>query len=111
MFLRLLPAILSAILLAAHFSRHGTLLLAVIVLLLPLVLLARRPWVPRFMQVVLALAALEWVRTGIVLGRERLARGEPWARMAVILVVVAGVTALSALVFRARTVRDHYQGA
>ena len=63
------------------------------------------------MQVVLALAALEWVRTGIVLGRERLARGEPWVRMAVILVVVAGVTALSALVFRARAVRSHYQDA
>jgi len=108
MFLRLLPVLLSAVLMAAHLSRHGALLLALVALFLPAGLLVRRPWVPRVMQVALVLAALEWVRTGVALGRERLALGEPWTRMAIILVAVAAVTALSGLVFRLRAVRTHY---
>ena len=108
MFLRLLPVLLSAILMAAHLSRHGAPLLALVALVLPAVLLVRRPWVPRVMQVALVLAALEWVRTGVALGRERLALGEPWARMAVILIAVATVTAASALIFRLRAVRTHF---
>jgi len=108
MFLRLFPVLLSAVLMAAHLSRHGALLLALVALFLPAMLLVRRPWVPWVMQVALVLAALEWVRTGVTLGRERIALGEPWARMAIILVAVAAVTMLSALVFRLRAVRAHY---
>jgi len=108
MFVRLLPVLLSALLLAAHFSRHGLTLLMPVALAVPAVLLVRRPWVPRVMRAVLLVAALEWVRTGIVLGQARVAAGEPWVRMAVILGAVAGVTAASALVFRNRAVRAHY---
>jgi len=111
MVLRLFPVILSAVLMAAHLSRHGSLLLALLVLCAPLLLLVRRAWVPVCMQVLLALAALEWVRTGVALGRERLARGEPWLRMAIILVAVAGVTALSTLVFRLPAVRNRYEAS
>jgi hypothetical protein len=110
MFVRLFPVVLSAVLLAAHFLRYGALLLALAVLLLPLLLLERRPWVPRVMQVLLLVGALAWVRTGVGLARERMARGEPWTRMAVILVAVALVTGLSALVFRLPAVRTRYQG-
>jgi len=110
MFVRLFPVVLSAVLLAAHFLRYGALLLALAVLLLPLLLLERRPWVPRLMQVLLLVGALVWVRTGVALARERMARGEPWTRMAVILVAVALVTGLSALVFRLPAVRTRYQG-
>ena len=108
MFLRLVPVLLSAGLLAAHLSRHGAVMLALVVLLSTTVLLVRRSWVPRVVQLALGLAALEWVRTGVVLARERLSRGEPWIRMAVILTTVAAVTALSALVFETRAVRARY---
>lgn len=108
MFVRLLPVLLSAVLLAAHFSRHDLTLLIPVALALPVLLLVRRPWVPRLVQAVLLLAALEWVRTGVVLGRARLEAGEPWVRMAVILGAVAVVTAVSALVFRIPAVRERY---
>jgi hypothetical protein len=108
MVVRLLPVLLSAVLMAAHFSRHDLPVLIVVSLAFPLVLLLRRPWVPRVVQAALLLAALEWVRTGIVLGRMRLEAGEPWVRMAAILAAVAVVTAASALVFRNPVVRARY---
>jgi hypothetical protein len=108
MFVRLLPVLLSAALLAAHLSRHDLTLLIPVALAFPALLLVRRPWVPRVVQAVLLVGALEWVRTGIVLGRARLAAGEPWMRMAVILGAVAVVTAASALVFRSPAVRARY---
>jgi hypothetical protein len=37
--------------------------------------------------------------------------GEPWTRMAIILGVVAVITAASALVFRSRALRERYQTA
>jgi hypothetical protein len=110
MVVRLLPVLLCAALLAAHFSRHDMPALIPVALLFPALLLVRRPWVPRVLQVILALAALEWIRTAISLGRARIAAGEPWTRMALILGAVALVTAASALVFRLPAVRVRYQG-
>jgi hypothetical protein len=109
MVLRILPVLLSAALLAAHFSRHDMPVLVVAALLFPAVLLVRRPWVPAAVQSILAVAALEWIRTAVGLGRARLAAGEPWVRMAVILGAVALVTAASGLVFRFPAVRARYR--
>jgi hypothetical protein len=108
MLFRLSPVILSALLLAAHFSRHGLPTLVVLSLLLPLVLLIKRPWAARAVQAILVLAAIEWLRTLVVLMRARLAAGEDWVRMAVILGVVASVTLASTLVFRNPKVRERY---
>jgi hypothetical protein len=105
MVVRLLP-----VLLTAHFSRHDMPALIPVALLFPALLLVRRPWVPRVVQVILALAALEWIRTAMSLGRARLTAGEPWVRMALILGAVALVTAASALVLRLPAVRARYQG-
>jgi len=107
-FLRLLPAILSCVLLAAHFSRNDILSLALVSLVLPFLLLVRRPWVPRLFQVVLVLGALEWVRRLVALALERQAIGGEWVRMAVILGVVAALTASSALVFRSGALKERY---
>jgi hypothetical protein len=63
-FLRLLPVILSCLLLAAHFSRNEIMLLTLVSLALPFLLLVRRPWVPRLFQVLLVLGALALVLTG-----------------------------------------------
>jgi hypothetical protein len=107
---RLLPVLLSAVLLAAHFSRHDIPVLAVASLAFPAVLLIRRPWVPRVVRAALLLSAVEWIRTGVALGRARVAAGEPWVRMAAILGVVALATALATLVFRLPAVRARYGG-
>ena len=88
--------VLSAVLLAAHFSRAGLLPLAVAALLLPLLLLPRGAVVARVLQVALALGALEWLLTLAELVSDRRAAGRPFVRLAAILGSVALVTAVAA---------------
>jgi hypothetical protein len=109
MLVRLLPVLLSALLLAAHFSRHEMLLLAILSMAFPLILFVRRSWVPPLVRSVLVLGFLEWVRTLVTIARQRQAAGDDWIRMAVILGMVAAVTLVSALVFEFRAVREHYR--
>ena len=109
-FVRLLPVILSSWLLGAHFLRGWNIPVVALLVLLPLLLFVRRPWVARVFQVVLLLGALEWIWTTIEFTRIRMAVGEPWVRMVVILGVVALFTAASALVFRTRGLRQRYFG-
>ena len=71
-------------------------------------LLLRRAWVPRLFQVVLLLGAAEWLRTLYLFAAERVAFGQPWTRLALILGGVALFTALSGLVFRSRGLRTRY---
>lgn len=110
-FVRLLPVILSSWLLGAHFLRGWNLPVVTTLALLPLLLFVRRPWVARVFQVVLIVGALEWVRTMVEFTRFRMASGEPWMRMVIILSAVALFTALSALVFRSRGLRERYRAA
>ncbi|MDP6046191.1 MAG: hypothetical protein QGG25_11325 [Phycisphaerae bacterium] len=106
---RLLPVILSAVLLTAHFFRARMLPLAAVSLAFPFVLLVPRRWAARLVQVVLVLGALEWVRTMLMLIMVRKAEGRDWTRMAIILVVVAAITAASALVFGLEALKKRYQ--
>jgi hypothetical protein len=106
--LRLLPVILSFLLLAAHFSRNDIIPLVYVSLALPFLLLVRRPWVSRLLQFLLVLGGLEWLRRLVALAGERQAAGKPWVRMALILGAVALVTFTSALVFRLRALRERY---
>jgi hypothetical protein len=97
--LYLLPVILSAVLLGAHFLRAGMTLLVVVSLAFPFLLIIRRTWAVRLVQIILVSGAFEWVRTLTVLVAERRAIGQPWIRLAVILGVVAAFTGSSALLF------------
>jgi len=108
--IRLLPVILSMLLLAAHFYRAGLVPLTVLCLALPLLLLSRQAWVPRLFQVLLLLGALEWLRALYGFAAMRIAFGEPWLRLAVILGAVALFTGLSGLVFRNRVLQARYGG-
>ncbi len=105
---RLLPVLLSALLMAAHFSRADNLLLLVLCLTAPFLLFVRRPWVARGIQIGLWIGALEWVRTLVSIALRRQELGQPWLRMAVILGVAAMFTALSALVFRSKSLTERY---
>jgi hypothetical protein len=98
---RLTPVLLSFVVLAAHFSRAGETALAGVVLGLPLLLVLRRRWVVRVLELVLALGALEWVRTMVRLVDLRRAHGLPWLRLVAILGAVAAVTLVSALLVEA----------
>lgn len=108
-FLRLFPAILSMLVLGAHFFRGGNLVVVAVVVALLLLLLLKKPWVAYAYQALLVVGAVEWLRTLVEIMRRRQAMGEPWTRMAIILGVVAVITAASALVFRSRALRERYQ--
>ena len=109
-FVRLLPAILSLLVLAAHFYRAGNLLLVVLMAASPFLLFIRRPWIARVIQVELVLGGIEWIRTIFRLVNIRQAHNLPWERLAVILGFVAAFTMLSALVFYAKTLKTRYNG-
>lgn len=106
--LRLLPVILSFLLLGAHFYRAGQLVLTLACVAILFLLLLRKHWIPLLFQVVLVLGALEWLRSLYHLVAMRIAWNEPWTRLAIILVAVAAFTALSGLVFRSKSLRDRY---
>ncbi len=107
-FLRLTPVLMSALLMAAHFSRAGNLVFVIISLAAPFLLVLRYKWVALVFQVALVLAAMEWLRSLLAIAVRRQEMGEPWIRMAVILGAVALLTALSALVFWTKGMKERY---
>ncbi len=109
-FFRLLPVLLSFLLLGAHFLRDGHPLLAAAAVALPALLFLRERWVPRLFQVLLGLGALEWLRTLYLLAAMRIAWDQPWGRLAAILGAVALFTAAAALVFRGAALKARYGG-
>jgi len=108
-FLRLIPVYLSTLLLAAHFLRAGWMPAVVAALLSPFILLIKRKWAARTMQMILFCASIEWVRTLLGIMAHRRAAGEPWLRMAAILGAIAVFTACSALLFLCRSLRERYK--
>lgn len=107
-FLRLLPVIISLLLLSAHFMRAGQTMLAALPVVLMAFLIVREKWVAWLIQLALVLGAIEWIRTLVAVAEVRLEYGMPWVRMAVILGSVAAFTALSSLVFRSKGLRKRY---
>ena len=106
--LRLTPAVLALLVLAAHFLRRGAVLqVAVCIAVVPL-LFVRRPWVPLVAIGTLVLGAFEWVRTLVTLVAEREAQGEPTTRLVAILGGTTLFTVLAMLAFLGRRVREHY---
>jgi hypothetical protein len=108
MFALLIPTLLSCLVLAAHFFRGGHTYLTLICCAAPLLLLVRRTWATRLLQLILVAGALEWVRTTWQIQAIRLEQGRDWQRMAVILYSVAAFTFASALVFLIPAMRRHY---
>jgi len=108
LFACLIPMLFSVLVLAAHFLRTGPMILVILCLIVPLTLFVRRLWALRLVQLFLLLGAAEWVRTLIVLVRDRQAQGEPWLRLVIILGAVAAFTAGAAFILQAKKVRAHY---
>jgi hypothetical protein len=95
-FLRLLPAGLSALLLAAHFFRARLSAGVVAALVLFALAFVPRAWAVRTLQAGLALGALEWLRTAWAFAAIRRAHGQPTLRLWLILSGVAAFTAFAA---------------
>ena len=103
-----MPVVLSLVILGAHFMRYGNSIAVIGSLVLIALLIVRRPWVARLMQVVLILGALEWVHTIYELVQVRAAHGQPFTRMTVILGIVVVVTFFSALLFQSPALKKIY---
>ena len=106
---RLIPVILSFLLLGAHFYRAGSPVLTGRCVLVPLLLFVRKPWVPRLFQGLLLLGAFEWLRALYYFAAMRIAWDQPWTRLAVILGAVALFTLLSGTVFELKKLRRLYR--
>lgn len=107
-FLRLLPVVLSLLLLGAHFLRAGWLPIAGVLVALAVLAPVPRPWMARIVQVVLFVGGFEWIRTLFTNIATRSDQGEPWMRMAIILGAVALFTWGSLLVFLSPALRARY---
>ena len=106
---RLLLPFLALLLLAAHFYRAGWMWLAALSAALILLLAVPRPWAARTLQVALVLGAFEWLRTLAAFAAMRMALGQPYLRLALILGAVAAFTLLAAWVFQQRALRAHFR--
>ena len=106
---KLIPVILSFLLLGAHFYRAGLVPLTYLSVAVLLLLFVRKSWVPRLFQLLLLAGALEWLRSLYFFAAMRIAWDQPWTRLAIILGAVALLTALSGLAFNNRKLRSFYQ--
>ena len=102
------PVVLSLLVLGAHFMRYNSTIGMAISLALIGVLVLRKAWVARLVQVGLLVGAVEWALTLYRLAQMRAAMGESATRMVVILGCVIVVTAGSALLFKTRTMKRVY---
>ena len=100
---------LAAILLAAHFYRAGHLMLAALSVAALVLLAVPRAWAARVLQLALLAGAFEWLRTLALFASTRMAMGQPYLRLTLILLAVAAFTAASAAVFQQASVRRRYR--
>lgn len=107
--LALLPVIVSALVLAAHFFRAGNPAGVAASIAGIALLFVPRAWAARAVQVGLVIGAAEWVRTLFAFTAARRELGEPWGRLAVILGTVALFTLASATVFYTERLRRRYR--
>lgn len=108
-FLLLLPVLFSSLLAAAHWLRAGILLLVILSLAVPFLLLFPKRWAGRAVQLFLVLMSIEWIRSILAIAKVRIHIGDDWMRMAVILAVVALITAGSACLFFTKRLKARYE--
>ncbi len=95
-------------LLGAHFYRAGLWPLALACLVLIALLAWPRAWVARLVQACLVAGSIEWAWTAYTFVQQRIAFGQPWTRLALILGTIAVLTAAAALVFRHERLRARF---
>jgi hypothetical protein len=81
---------------ATHVMRGGNLMLVGLCVVVMVLSLIRRAWAWWIVQLVLCLAAAEWLLTTHALVQHRLAGGRPYTRLAIILLSVTAVAIAAA---------------
>ncbi|NPA67004.1 MAG: hypothetical protein GXO50_00175, partial [Chlorobi bacterium] len=90
-----IPAVISFLLAAAHFSRINLNCLVIVSLLLPFILFFKKPLTVRIIQIALIIIASEWARSLFTYIGIKNLNGESWTRLALILSAVILFTLLS----------------
>jgi hypothetical protein len=108
MILRVVPLVISSLLLAAHFLRGGSLGLVVLTLLVPLFLLIRKRWSLILVQLSAYVAAAVWLYAIIQIVQERMMLGRSWGAPVIILGSVTLFTIIAGLLLNSRAVKDKY---
>ena len=108
MILRTILIALSALLLAAHFLRWGQTPLVILSLVFPLLLLIHKRWALLTVQALTVSGAVVWLLATYQFVAYRMAVGEPWMRLVVILGTVVALTITAALLLSSASVRARY---
>ena len=107
-YLKFFPIVISFLVLAAHFTRYGFYPIGFVCIILPFLLLIKKIWSARLLQIFLLLGAFEWVRTVYFFVEVRIEMGQPWIRLAIILLIVTLFTILSALIFQTKLFKEYF---
>ena len=105
---RLIPAMISCLLMSAHFLRYGNWGLMLLWLSAPLLLMVRQRYVTVIFQLLLLFGAYLWLSVLLNYWNIRTTSGEPRLRLAMILGGVALFTAASGLVFLHSAIRERF---
>ncbi len=97
------------LLLAAHFSRADQTLPAIISLLIPFLLFVKQSWVLFTLQIAGYLAAVVWVFAAYHFVQLRMAAGENWLRLVIILGLVIVYTLWASYTLPSEAMKAAYQ--
>ncbi len=107
-FVRLLPAIFSTLLIAAHFSRAGMNALAIVLLFLPFTFFIKKPYVLRVWQFFLTVAGLIWIKVGVEMLQLRIATEQPWLRLVIIIGTIAAFNGFAAVWMENKRIKSFF---
>ncbi len=107
-FIKILPIVLCSLIMAAHLGRANMFVLQIISLIIPFILIWKNKLAARLVQIFLIVYGFEWIRTIFYYAQIRIAKGDDWFRLAIILGVVALLNFATVLVFRSRSMKERY---
>lgn len=107
-YLKIIPAIVSFLVFAAHVFRHFGLPGAILCVGCIALVFIRKKWSVRIVQAVLILSAIEWIRSLFEYVSERQEYGMPYLRLIFILGGVALFSVFSALLFQTSSMKKRY---
>lgn len=106
--LRIVPIILAAILVAAHFLRIYSILSMVLCLLAPFLLFIKKRWSIVTLQLLTIPAAFIWLMTLLGIIQERILEERSWTASAIILGTVTVFTLWAAWLLNSPKIKEHY---
>jgi len=101
-------ATLSLLLLSAHFLRYGEWGLCFAIVSLVVLTFYRLAWVRWIVIAVLAFGVMVWADTGMTLINMRMAFGQPWSRLSLIIGSVTILTAVAGAMLFTENGRNHF---